>query len=404
MGQAASSIKQNDIVEESSQSVALAEMGIEYFENLIRDIYESSHEDVIKEVQKRREADLKDTGYQDDQDYIDMAKDLMEGFINENLSIIETPREEIDFNPNASFTYTWRINPDELSNDNVLKIEFSSTGIENEKETSISAALYIDFSNWMSRDEGDEDDPNEPVGKITTGTLVSEPENLTTCQPNEETFNGQKCQIIGDAEFKNDLKLENSTFKVTEDLTVKNMNKDIVNSTVYIRGTMIADNMNNLSNVNLHVGRDGEFKNFNGGGLTDSIIEIVGKGTFGNMKLIDSNIYVGNGAEIGQINGITNSNIFIDSYALFQQGINIDANSTICVNGELTIKGNINNNSPGTSKIYALSTNPTNLAGVITIPEKFNQACGRNTGGEPPISWGETEISTEYDYNYQYTQ
>ena len=46
MGQAANSIKQNQIVEDSSHSVAVAEMGVSYYEVAIQNIYEIKKEEI----------------------------------------------------------------------------------------------------------------------------------------------------------------------------------------------------------------------------------------------------------------------------------------------------------------------------------------------------------------------
>lgn len=395
MGQAVSSIKQNSVIEENSQSVALAEMGIVYYEHAIRNIYETNHQKVINEVKAERETDLQNKILHPNDYYRQRAITKMENILKNTLSSVTKTFED---NLSASFTSSGTISKMATG----LRIDFSSTGVEANKRTTIGAALIIDFTEWVKRD--DEDSSNETGKDLPTGNEIKDPGNLSACSNNikKEDFTGITCQINGSASYSNNdqLTFENSTFKLNGALTIGNMNKDIVNSTLYITGSMQTENMNSLTKLRLHVSGAGSFGHFNGQGLTDSIIEIGGSATMQNMKLTRSQIYIGGAATIGQINGMDDSYIFVNSDASIT-GVNFGDNSTICINGTLSI-GNINNNSNNTSKIYAKATNPRNKSGVITInnPTEFINTCSRNTAGEPPISWGDSTITAEYDYQY----
>lgn len=396
MGQATSSIKQNSVIEDNSQSVALAEMGIVYYEHAIRNVYETNHQKVIDEVKAEQQNDIQKNIPHPDDYYRQRAILKMETILKNKLNSITKTFED---NPSASFTSSGTIS--KITNG--LRIEFSSTGAAENKQTTITAALIIDFTEWVKRDE-DEGGSNETGKPLPTGNEIKDPGKLSSCSKNnkKEDFTGSTCQIDGSVSYRNNdqLTFENSTFKVDGALTIGNMNKDIVNSTLYITGSMQTENMNSLTKLRLHVSGSSVFGHFNGQGLTDSMIEIGGSATMQNIKLTRSQMFIGGAASIGQINDMVDSYIFVNSDATIT-GVNFGNNSTICINGTLSI-GNINNNSNNTSKIYAKATNPRNKNGVITItnPAEFKNVCGRNTGGESPISWGDSTITTEYDYQY----
>jgi len=160
--------------------------------------------------------------------------------------------------------------------------------------------------------------------------------------------------------------------------------------------------MNSLPKLKLHVNGDASIGHFNGSGLTESTIEIGGKAKMDNLKLDGTTMYIGGTATIGQINDMEDSTIFINNYNDNKSlktkiaGVNFgkDSNSTICVNGELEI-GNINNNSNGSSNIYAKRSNKPQ---VITDPVSFNNAC--KSQKRSSVSWGTPSISADYDYQY----
>lgn len=396
MGQSANTIKQNQVVEKNSQSVALAEMGIMYFEHLTRNEYDSNRQKVIDVVKAQRDSDIKNNIFKTDDHYKQLAISNMEDILKSQLS---EETKQIDHKPTASFTIKNDSGDIVSRTTNGLKIEFSSIGRERSNETTITGALVIDFTNWMSRAEnpGNGSGSNESEGKLLTGNEILDPGTLTGCdtENKKDNFTGITCQINDNAGFDNNdqLTFENSIFKVNGSLTnTGNLNKDIINSTLYIKGDMNTGNMNSLVKLRMHVQGNGIFGHFNGNGLYDSLIEIGGDAKMDNMKLEKSKMYIGGTANIGQINDIKDSIIYINSSADIQ-GINFGSNSTVCVNGPLTI-GNINENI--TSKIYAKSSNNSK---VITDQSAFNNAC-KGGGNQSPISWGDSSISAEYDYKY----
>jgi hypothetical protein len=396
-GQSINNTKQNQVIEKDSQSIALSEMGVIYFETLARNVYISNSDTIQNEVKNLRANDVQTGTVKANDIYIQDAINSMV----DKLKILKPMTLQIDDNPTASF----RIDPKEGETNivqtinNTIKIDFISTGIENGEEKKIDGTLTMDFSGFLTSDDnsGGGGGSNSP---ILTGNNISDPGNLPACSDSNKKvdFTNTTCQISGSETYSNNdqLTFNNSTFKVTGALSVPNMNNDISSSTLFIQGSMSGENMNSLNQINLHVNGSASFGNFNGNGLNGSTIEIGGSSTMGNMNLSGSTLYIGGTANIGQINSITDSTIYINTKINSDttiQGVNFGNNSTICVNGPLTI-GNINNNSNGSSNIYAKSSdNPK----VITDSAAFMNKCNKSSS---TISWGTPTISANFDYSY----
>ncbi|MGN7399838.1 type II secretion system protein [Cytobacillus praedii] len=394
MGQAANSIKQNKVIETKSQSVALAEMGVTYFQLAVQNVFKSNQQSIIAQVKEARNRDIKNGIFKADDEYIQYAIVLM---IEQFKSKLKQTSISIDEKPNAKFNIQYSEN-DIHSSGKEIMITFNSVGTENDKSTTIGTTMTIDFSNLMSSDgKGEENNGGQDL-KLPSGNDIADPGNLKICSQSQSDFTNTVCQINGSKTFDQNDKLDfdKSIFKVTGALHFQNMNnKDMNDSTLYILGSMTTGNMNSLNNSKIHVDGAANFGHFNGNGLTDSIIEIGGNASFDNMKLLRSTIYVDKyKANFGQINGMNDSKIFVNSDAVIK-GLDIGSNSIVCINGYLKIENNFNNNS--NSKVYAKNSNNNN---VIKGDEAFKDggACSRNTG--PSISWGDPSIVADYDYKY----
>ncbi|MBS4191479.1 type II secretion system protein [Bacillus sp. FJAT-49705] len=386
MGQSANSMKQNKEVEKKSQSVALSEMGILYFESAIKNAYYSNYNIVLQEIKNERENHIKNKELKDNQYYIQKARDKMKEIIK--IKIIT----ELENKPPVPFEIDYQVDPDG-SKSNEISIVFISTGNESGKKTKIKASMTIDFTDFLTMEDKDSGNPGESES-LLSGNEILDPGNLTACRNEQTDFTNSRCQINGSASYHNNQKLvfDNSVFRVNGTLSFQNLNnKDMNDSIIYVLGSMTTENLNSLKQSKIHVNGAANFGHFNGSGLTDSIIEVAGSATFDNMKMDNSKIFVGSPARFNQINNMNNSIIFINSSASIQ-GINLESNSTVCVNGNLSIN-NINDNSKGSSKIYAESSSHSK---VITNPTSFENACKRNS----TIKWGDPTISIKYDYNY----
>lgn len=393
--QSGNSVKQNKLIEEKNNSVALAEMGIGYFENEIRNIYYSNYDRIKEEIEKQREEDIKNKNVKKDSDYIYLAVTKM----GQALSAFNPNSKSIDDKPNTTinFEHTRDKNSYIQMTSTEIIVSFVSVGALDRKLTNIEAAMKIDFSDFLASSGKGGSGAGGLSGAILSGNEISDPGNLTACKNGVFKFNDIECQINGSRNFhqNEELEFEDSVLRVTESLVFGNYNKkDMNDSILYILGNLTTGNMNSLKNTNIHVNGTASIGQLNGNGFDNSIIEVLGSANFENMKMDNSKIYVGKApAKFGNINGMKNSTIFVNSDAEIS-GVDLKSNSTICINGNLKI-GHVNNNSGGSSKIYARSTKNNN-GSVITDSTAFENACGGNSS----VKWGDPSISVDYDYKY----
>ncbi|MGM0900251.1 MAG: hypothetical protein ACQEXB_03890 [Bacillota bacterium] len=420
-GQAFNTVKQNQLIEKNSQSVALAEMGVTYYEKAIQNVYYANITDIINDIAELRQKQTdklleKEEEFQkldaevqqlylegnglDNNDFIKIARNRMErklicainptGCSAEDLSsemilLNQTVKDKID----SEFEINMKEGLGNLifsEGNAIIKSDFISTGEEKGDQTSIGALLKMDFSDIIPGNTIRDPDPN--------GTFP----NCDTFSSKFPDFTNTECQFIGNKVFANNdkLKFDNSTVKVNGDFTFENLNNENVNSTLYVDGDLTTNNMTSFQTLNLHVTGDASFGNFTGTGLSKSIIEIDGTTNFSNVKLNESDIYISSLSStlpnLGKIISMVGSSIYVNSGAIFDD-IDIGSNSTICVNGPLTFVNTNGNTSKisGEGKVYATSsTDPK----VITNTDLFKSECTK-------FAWGNATFTAEYDYHYE---
>jgi len=394
--------KQSNVVETKLQSTALAEMGVTYFDQAVKNTYDTYHQQIINEVMAQRQADLlndKLTPKPDDAYYRSMGIEKMKNRLINEINSLQ-PEVQIIGKANSKFVITptdseSAINISEKiisTNNNGIYISYRSNGFEDGKKTIINGTLDIDFTGFILTKQDD-----NFITSLISNNKISDPGKLDTC-PSKLTNNGKfpfnnlNCETTTKTFHNNDdPSFTSTTYKVNGTLTIPNMNGDIQNSTLYITEDLIAQNMNNINGGRIHVGKSLKGLNFNGQGLKNhSILEVTGSANMGTVKISEkSSIYIGGIAEMDNINNIDDSIIYVDSDATMGV-INLGKNAKICVNGKLT-SGNINNIS-SSSKVYAKeSTNPN----VITDKGEFDKAC---TASSQKTTWGNTTITSNYHY------
>lgn len=390
--------KQNTIVESTFQSQSIAEMGASYFQHAMTNEIITHQDKIIQKVLIQREKDIKAKEVKDDQHYIGLAMDDMEKvLIDVILPLKKDPKDpiimKIHSNPQNTFEV---VTPATFARaDDALIINFTSIGHDEAKSTEIKGTITVDFSNMIDPTTNNESDET-----IITGNTIADPgTSLNICPTGTRAdLSNKQCQIKGNITYSqnDELKFNNSIYRVSGTLTVPNMNYSSSNSTLYIVGSMNGQNLNSMTNVKLHVGGALFVNQFNGR-IVDSVIEVAGSTTlYGNLdNLNNSTMYIGGSFMMGQINQISNSTIYVQGSANIYQGVNLGRNANICVNGDLAI-GNINDNSGGTSKIYARTSSSTHKS-VIVGNDTFEAACA---GGSPTVSPGSIDYTTEYEYSY----
>lgn len=393
--------KQNNIVESTFQSQSIAEMGVVYFQHAMTNEIITKQSDIINNVIKQRTDDIKAKKLKDDHHYIDLAMGDMENSLKEiilslrkdvNGVVKETINMQVHSNPQNTFEVT----PVTFSQAaDALIINFTSIGHDEAKNAEIKGTITVDFSNMIDPTTNNESDET-----IITGNTIADPgTSLNICPTGTRAdLSNKQCQIKGNITYSqnDELKFNNSIYRVSGTLTVPNMNYPSSNSTLYIVGSMNGQNLNSMTNVKLHIGGALFVNQFNGR-IVDSVIEVAGSTTlYGNLdNLNNSTMYIGGSFMMGQINQISNSTIYVQGSANIYQGVNLGRNANICVNGDLAI-GNINDNSGGTSKIYARTSSSTHKS-VIVGNDTFEAACA---GGSPTVSPGSIDYTTEYEYSY----
>lgn len=90
--------------------------------------------------------------------------------------------------------------------------------------------------------------------------------------------------------------------------------------------------------------------------------------------------------------------LYIDGNAEFDETLDFSGGSKLCVNGHFELKNNRNINKDSASKIYAKSSNNSN---VNVNGTDFNNACKRDTKPAETYNWGELVINPEFRYNYE---
>lgn len=394
-GQAFSNSKQNKVIEEKSQSVALAEMGIMYFQSAVRNAYHSSRDDVKEIVTNQMNAD-RDFFYRnetnknknwepDESKYLSFAADKMTEALNKELSAIDTKvnvndDEKVYFKVIANDTGEFA-----KKSENEIIITFQSNGYEHSKNSQparLSATLTIevnDLSFATGSEDGEGNSPPADEQNLPNFNKINKPENVQQGCKNVSVVK-EGCQSI----------LIEGTGTIGDNINKSN------NITIYSTGGLIFDkNANSLNNMRIHSNAELTAQNMNGSGITNSIIESQGSATFNKqLKLNHSELLIGGAAHIkGHLDVENQSFIYIGGNATIDKHLTIDKNSKVCVAGDL-------------------SANKTFIDGQLFVkgspfntPQKeFEENCKVSNGNSHPsqlnpiFNWGEIIQEIEYEY------
>ena len=152
--QSFSTVKQNKVVETRSQTVALAEMGVSYYQSMVYNIYLSKRDTVKRDINQYI-VDNKDNPSIGEADYKEKAIELMKTAIEEGLAekhsqVVSagTPNDifiiELENGTEAKFQIELlEPDPSTIPTTDAVSFHFRSTGLENEKDASLSGTLNI---------------------------------------------------------------------------------------------------------------------------------------------------------------------------------------------------------------------------------------------------------------------
>ena len=395
IGISSNTTKQNEIVEGTIQSQSIAEMGASYFQHAMTNEIITTQPQIINDVIKERENDIKNKQIKNENHYKESAMKYMQKNLEECIKNLQT-NINIQQNNKNSFKISPTYESKFFSKDgDKLIIAFTSTGYDELKQANIKGKMEVDFAKIIG--QGTSSGSEGTV--ILKGNTIADPgTNLNICPNNKkDDLSNMSCQIKDSIDYSQNDKLtfNNSIYRVSGAFSAGNLNNDINNSTIYILGSMRSGNLNSMHQLKLHVKGALTVGHFNGEGLVGSTIEVLGNASMENIKLTKSTMYIDGGnwvTSIGNINGIEDSIIYIN-YNASIKGADLNRNATICVNGELNI-GHINNNSRNTSNIYAKKSNNPK---VITNSAAFEKAC--MIGGST-VTPGAVDYTTNYEYSY----
>lgn len=401
IGISSNTTKQNNVVEGTIQAQSIAEMGASYFQQAMTNEIITTQSQIIKDVIKEREDDIKINKIENDSHYKDLARKYMQEKLKEcikklgtDIKIQQNNKNSFKISPtydSSEFDFTYE-SKFFLKDGDKLIIAFTSTGYDELKQAKIKGKMEVDFANIIGKGTGG---GGGGTSILKDNTIADPGANLKIC-PNrkKDDLSNMSCQIKDSIDYSQNDKLtfNNSKYRVGGAFSAGNLNSDINNSTIYILGSMTSGNLNTMNQLKLHVNGSLTVGHFNGGGLFESTIEVGGSASMQNIKLTNSTMFINGDTSIGNINGIENSIIYIN-YNASIKGADLNRNATICVNGKLTI-GNINNNSGNTSNIYAKESNNPK---VITDSAAFEKAC---MIGSSTVTPGSVDYTTNYEYSY----
>jgi len=365
MGQAFSSVKQNQVVEKKSRSVAAAEMGISYYQVEIQKTFESKQQYVSDYIKENSSLipDFKKEAAKE------MAKVL------QNTPIV-TPN-------NAPYNMkNFEVHPSSYK----INLNFDVVGTDDKKETTLFAKMSIDLDSIINQATVDEANNNQlptfDTIKLTSGCNTLDCDNV---------------YIDGNGNFSGN-----------------NNIKD--NQTIFTTGSLNLDgngNENNKTNVKFHA--DGAItihKNMNS--AANVIIETKDHAKFlqnvkisGTSKiLVNKSLYVNQHLElannsfvyVGGIDSPTYNNVKIA--AKIDNNLDILSSSKMCVNGNLSAK-NISVDS--NSKLYALGQvweNGVKKSNYTVNLDTFIKECGTKIPPEFSIKWGDSVNTVINDVEY----
>ncbi|MDN4495508.1 hypothetical protein [Ureibacillus aquaedulcis] len=391
----ANTTKQNNIVEQNSQSVAIAEMGVTYFEHAINNSIHTHQDTVLTYVKNLRANDIADKKNYPDDYYIDIAISEMMGYLQTDVNDLN-----LTVGIKGNSTGDFYISPTETdffkNTSKGIDVLYKSRGTEDSKSTTIEGKLKLDFSQFLVTKVAPPGTGTKTTPILQANQISDPGNNLTSC-PNYDKkveFNAINCQITGSMTYDDSVSFDNSKVKVTGALTADKINKGFYDSTLYVLGSMtVYGNMKKSDNINLFVG--GAFSGLNfidNDGITNSVIEIMGSASMHNTKFTNSTMYIGGVTTIHQLNGDDYSTVFINANTTVDTKIKLSNRSKVCINGHLDVN-NIDTDS--TSKVYAKSSNNSS---VNTKPDSFNNACFSTS---TTADWGNINLSSEYNYNYK---
>lgn len=365
VSQSFNTTNQNQVVEKDAQSVAIAEMGVTYYQTLIQNVYNTNQNTFNDQVRS-------DTTLKTNQDYADKAANLMYNAIKQELANQTSPMP-VEGKQNAYF----KINSVTYDDSN-YKIIIKVDGVEKNKTTTLSTTMTIAPVVTGASQSGETPPPlSLTIAGVLTGfnnitnlgILCINPSSLSLETPlNLLCNNATSALLTGDKTYNGNQN-----------------NKTLSNKTYYSQGNLtINGNMNNLKNVKIHSDESLDITG-NANSSSGGLIETATDASFGGQLGLDSSkMYIGGNLIISDRLVLSNnSTVFVDKDATIEKNLTVDSTSTLCVAGHLQVGGQIK----GSANII-LSSDPN-----------FQTKCKPPANQTVVIDWSQ-QLFSNVNYGY----
>ncbi|MBV7506000.1 hypothetical protein KW850_12105 [Bacillus sp. sid0103] len=340
MGQAFNSVKQNQVVEKSSQSVALAEMGVSYYDVAVQDIFEKLKDEIKVKVENNQLTTQS------------AVIDYLKSQLKSNIINIPTPPAVDD---KASFTINKSNNKINVtSGGNLLKINLTVVGTKQDDSTELNVEMAI--NNLSSINIVTTTASNTPeiiFDKVTKPDIVdvncNNPVDLELSKDKGNNGNGKNgnsnINVICSDVIIDTANNSNGTRTYTGN---NNVDVSKIYSTV---GLDFTGNLNNRDSLQIYAPSLHMASNFNN--PTSVTVETKGNFSIGSnvQNTNHVNFYVGGLLAInGHLDLSNSSNVFIrgsrtqneianNTISTVDNHLKIDSTSKMCINGNIKVSG-----------------------------------------------------------------
>jgi hypothetical protein len=371
VGKSLSNVKQNKVVEKSSQSVALAEMGMTHYQAAVQNIYFANQQDIAKTVRDAILYDRSHGGQKDRTVYINQGISLMSlaiknGLLNEQQTVSIDGRTSSSYSLLSVSDYT-----DSTGNKILLKVK----GLENGKSTTLSTSMS--FS------------PN--ITGFTFGSTSTSSYTL----PNFNSISQPSSTDLGYCANPASLSSLCTNIYVSGTGTF-NENNSISGKTIFSTGSLtFSGNANKTENSKIHAGGNISV----GKNMINAVsvtMEANGTALFGSNFTVDSSKFYFNGTLTvdGKLDLINKSLVYVNGNALIGNHLNMYDTSKLCVAGDLTYQKN-------GSKAGGILVVKGKINGVKTsvTDQDFLQKCGSPVTPVLDVQWGD-KVQNQVNYEY----
>ncbi len=417
-GQALNSTKQNEKIETQSQSVALSEMGIDYFYQEVGNSYTKNQPIVEAKIAKMIDDDREKDDLQSPEFYEQKAKELMIELLKGDLN---GGNKEVG----PSSSYIIQFNENDVSDlGDAIGITYTSIGKEGEETSTLGANLNIHLKGTGIGDSS---------GDLTEISMpdfnsIKKPENISRECINPTGNNQVKnCSEIlvtngksdGDYRNKGNNK-DNLIIYSTTNLDLKNANK-MEDMKLHINGDLSTGNLNNTKKTFIEVTGNADLD-----GKVDlddlSKIHVKGNLTAKEVEMDRSKIVVGGAMTVDKELDIEEkSQLIVGGSLMARDEVDVDEKSSLIVKGALMVSKDLEVEDSSFVIIYgsahivgkleidkgckvcvagSLAYGKLENKGKLFVQgdsqELFEKNCG--LGGNNPANWND-EIGRTIEYN-----